>query len=162
MSSCTCESSNGPGINHNVAQLEAELVNGKLYHHVHGVGLILGERNSLPGRKFPYINKTILITQTSSSLNIKSRWIIHNPSSDFNLPWESLCCLCNAGELKPDFPHAVIFCCAARLDQMTHGEHQTRAHWSVTMAENRAYRAACKSRVVPAQNGVTTWNRFHC
>lgn len=44
---CTCESSYGPGIHHNVTELEAQFMYCKLDDYIHGVGLILGERYSL-------------------------------------------------------------------------------------------------------------------
>ena len=41
---CTCKSSDGPGINDHVAELETQLLCRKLNDHVHGIGLALGER----------------------------------------------------------------------------------------------------------------------
>ena len=46
-SSHTCESSNGPCINNGVGELEAQFLHGELDHHIHCIGLILGEGDSL-------------------------------------------------------------------------------------------------------------------
>lgn len=43
----TSEASNGPGIEDDVLGLEAQAVDGKLNHHIHGVGLALWERHPL-------------------------------------------------------------------------------------------------------------------
>ena len=46
----TCESPYRPGIYNYVREFEAQLMNCKLDHYVHGIGLILGERHSLKDR----------------------------------------------------------------------------------------------------------------
>lgn len=43
----TSEATDGPGIDDDVLRLEAQAVDGKLDHHIHGIGLILWERHTL-------------------------------------------------------------------------------------------------------------------
>lgn len=43
----TSEAADGPGVDDDVLGLEAQAVDGKLDHHIHGIGLILRERHSL-------------------------------------------------------------------------------------------------------------------
>ncbi|KAL0622740.1 LOW QUALITY PROTEIN: hypothetical protein AAY473_006328, partial [Plecturocebus cupreus] len=43
----TSEAADGPGIDNDVLGLEAQAVDGKLDHHIHGIGLILWERHPL-------------------------------------------------------------------------------------------------------------------
>lgn len=45
----TSEASNGPGVDDNVLGLEAQAVDGKLNHHIHGIGLVLWEWYPLQG-----------------------------------------------------------------------------------------------------------------
>lgn len=43
----TSEAADGPGIDDDVLGLEAQAVDGKLDHHIHGIGLVLWERHPL-------------------------------------------------------------------------------------------------------------------
>ena len=43
----TSEAADGPGIEDDILGLKAQAVDGKLDHHIHGVGLILWERHPL-------------------------------------------------------------------------------------------------------------------